>query len=231
MTFPSTIACILFLVTYLSMKCECFTSFSVVHLDPIRQWTHLQAHDGAYESHSNQTASFFPLLPPSQVDATTTTAAAASDCRTTQPVAFVAQAKFQLQYTCNICETRNAHQVSRLGLYDIDHFQQYTFFFKQERADSSFPSYSYYYIITIAYRKGVVIAVCKGCKSKHMIADNLGWTNYKGGFEGNTNIEEYMESKGRGQDINRVSTDVFSLEKALYLQSPTETSPDPDAFS
>jgi hypothetical protein len=35
--------------------------------------------------------------------------------------------KFQLQYTCNICETRNKHSVTRM-----------------------------------AYRNGVVIAVCKG---------------------------------------------------------------------
>jgi hypothetical protein len=64
-----------------------------------------------------------------------------------------------------------------------------------------------------------------------MIADNLGWTNYKGGFEGNSNIEEYMESKGRGENINRVSTDVFSLEKSLHLPSPPEIGPNTQGFS
>ena len=55
--------------------------------------------------------------------------------------------------------------------------------------------------------------MCKGCQSKHLIADNLGWTDYKGGFEGSTtNIEEFMEEKGRSDEVNRVSPDVFDLE-------------------
>jgi hypothetical protein len=69
----------------------------------------------------------------------------------------------------------------------------------------------------IAYRKGVVIALCKGCQSKHLIADNLGWTDYKGGFEGSTsNIEEFMEEKGRSDEVNRVSPDVFELESNFH---------------
>jgi hypothetical protein len=30
-------------------------------------------------------------------------------------VAMVGSAKFELQYTCNLCETKNSHKVSRLG--------------------------------------------------------------------------------------------------------------------
>lgn len=94
---------------------------------------------------------------------------------------FVASRKFQLQYTCNICETRNTHNVSR-----------------------------------IAYRNGVVIARCKGCDSQHVIADNLGWTDYDGGFRGNqTNtIEDYFAGDDTVR-VNRVSAEVFQLEKIL----------------
>jgi mitochondrial protein import protein ZIM17 len=94
---------------------------------------------------------------------------------------FVANHKFQLQYTCNICETRNYHNVSR-----------------------------------IAYRQGVVITRCKGCDSQHLIADNLGWTDYDGGFQGNkTNtIEDYFAGDENVQ-VSRVSTEVFELEKIL----------------
>ncbi len=53
--------------------------------------------------------------------------------------------------------------------------------------------------------------------SKHLIADNLGWSKFWGdyGFDGKTNIEEYMEKKGRGDEVNRVSKDVFHLEQVL----------------
>lgn len=99
-------------------------------------------------------------------------------------VAFVSD-KFELQYTCKICDTRNAHRVSRL-----------------------------------AYRNGVVITVCKGCDSQHLIADNLGWTDYDGGFEGDTNtIEDYFVAKGQHDSVNRVSEDVFELEKLLDIPS------------
>ncbi len=55
----------------------------------------------------------------------------------------------------------------------------------------------------IAYREGVVITVCKGCNSKHLIADNLGWTKFAGGFtDGETNIEEFLEA--RGEKVSKV---------------------------
>jgi hypothetical protein len=69
---------------------------------------------------------------------------------------------------------------------------------------------------SIADRSGVVIARCKGCESQHVIADNLGWTDYKGGFQkGETNIEDYFANRGMADNVSRVSTDVFNLEKAL----------------
>ena len=83
----------------------------------------------------------------------------------------------------------------------------------------------------MAYRNGVVIAVCKGCSSKHLIADNFGWNKYAGGFDydnGETNIEMYMANRvqearehGLGDEkVNdldkRVSRDVFYLESMLY---------------
>lgn len=104
--------------------------------------------------------------------------------------------KFQIQYTCKVCSTRNSHSVTRL-----------------------------------AYRKGVVIAMCKGCLCRHLLADNLGWSNYAGGFnfdDGETNIEIYMENKARenrmaGEDVDkvndlvmRVNREVFNLEQILY---------------
>lgn len=112
--------------------------------------------------------------------------------------------KFQLQYTCKICETRNKHSVTRM-----------------------------------AYRSGVVIAVCKGCSSKHLIADNFGWNKYAGGFDydnGETNIEMYManrvqEARENGLSdekvndlVKRVSRDVFDLESMLYTDQRTNRS-------
>jgi len=92
---------------------------------------------------------------------------------------YVANRKFELQYTCNVCETRNCHKVSR-----------------------------------IAYRKGVVIATCKGCSTQHLIADNLGFTNLWNKEEEGT-IEEFFANKGMDGTVNRVSKDVFDLEKVL----------------
>ncbi|KAL7531445.1 hypothetical protein ACHAXR_004045 [Thalassiosira sp. AJA248-18] len=83
----------------------------------------------------------------------------------------------------------------------------------------------------MAYRKGIVIAMCKGCESKHLIADNLGWSNYIGGFDfdnGERDIETYMKNRdeearesGMGGEkekdlVMRVTKDVFDLENVLY---------------
>ena len=48
-----------------------------------------------------------------------------------------------------------------------------------------------------------------------MIADNLGWTKYLGGFNGDSNIEEYMQTHGRADEVNRVTREVFDLEGIL----------------
>lgn len=97
---------------------------------------------------------------------------------------YVANRKFELQYTCNVCDTRNCHKVSR-----------------------------------IAYRKGVVIATCKGCGSRHLIADNLGYTKLWDSEEEGGNIEEYFANKGMEDNVNRVSKDVFDLERVLGYDS------------
>lgn len=106
--------------------------------------------------------------------------------------------KFELQYTCKVCETRNSHRVSRM-----------------------------------AYRNGVVITVCKGCMSKHLIADNLGWTKYSGGFVSDdiNTIEDFFSSKGKADEVNRVSPEVFDLEKSLHESNHVffETHRDEDA--
>jgi hypothetical protein len=91
----------------------------------------------------------------------------------------------------------------------------------------------------MAYRSGVVIAVCKGCSSKHLIADNFGWNKYAGGFDydnGEMNIEMYMANRvqearenGLGDEkvndlVKRVSRDVFNLESMLYTDQRTNKS-------
>lgn len=76
--------------------------------------------------------------------------------------------------------------------------------------------------MTVAYRHGVVITVCKGCMSKHLIADNLGWMQYVGGFDGNSNIEDYMNDVGRGDEVNRVSQEVFELEKLVHSDASAD---------
>ena len=87
--------------------------------------------------------------------------------------------------------------------------------------------FHFYYDLTdmpnafTAYCNGIVITVCKKCLSKHLIADNLGWTKYVGGFDEDNNIEEFMASHGRGDEVNRVSKEVFDLEGIL------KTNPDP----
>lgn len=70
-----------------------------------------------------------------------------------------------------------------------------------------------------------MITVCKGCNTRHLIADNLGWSKHwgSGGFDGNSNIEEFMDDKGRGNEVNRVSKDVFNLEKILDIGADSET--------
>ena len=83
----------------------------------------------------------------------------------------------------------------------------------------------------LAYRKGVVIAQCKGCFSRHWLADHLGWSKYAGGFDwenGERDIEQYMRNRDfsarlagitcdvEGDVVKRVTQQVFDLETMLH---------------
>ncbi|KAG5684111.1 hypothetical protein PVAND_013356 [Polypedilum vanderplanki] len=50
---------------------------------------------------------------------------------------------------------------------------------------------SAHFISQLAYKKGVVIVKCPGCKNNHLIADNLKWFR-----DENTNIEDLLREKG-----------------------------------
>ena len=54
--------------------------------------------------------------------------------------------------------------------------------------------------------------------AKHLIADNLGWSGFisQGFTDDATNIEESMDMEGKGEQVNRVSKDIFDLENILY---------------
>ncbi len=110
-------------------------------------------------------------------DASTAATATIDDEGPTNTVQTFVNPKFALQYTCNICETKNRVIVSRQ-----------------------------------AYREGMVIAVCKGCNNKHWIADNLDPTL------SHSNIEEYFQSKGQGDTVNRVTEEVYEIERVWGLK-------------
>lgn len=111
------------------------------------------------------------------VDAMHVPTSATEDNNDSNKVPTFVNPKFALQYTCNVCETKNRVIVSRK-----------------------------------AYREGMVIAVCKGCDSKHWIADNLDPTLQQ------NNIEEYMESIGLGDTVNRVTKEVYEIERVWGLK-------------
>ena len=89
-------------------------------------------------------------------------------------------------------------------------------------------------ITRLGYNHGVVIAVCKCCDTKHLIADNLGWSNYLvSGFDydgGERNIEDHMKNRlveESGGDYDggslRVDRSVFDLE-SLWHEEKDESS-------
>ena len=74
----------------------------------------------------------------------------------------------------------------------------------------------------------MVIAVCKHCHGKHLIADNLGWSNYLvNGFDyegGERNIEEYVRNRmGEGDASSlRATRSVFDLENLWHEEKKDE---------
>ena len=74
-----------------------------------------------------------------------------------------------------------------------------------------------------AYREGMVIVVCKGCDNKHWIADNLDPTL------SHSNIEEYLESCGKGDTVNRVTEEVYEIERVWGLKEGEITDESGDA--
>lgn len=121
-------------------------------------------------------------------DAPVATTATVENETPTNTVQTFVNPKFALQYTCNICETKNRVIVSRQ-----------------------------------AYREGMVIAVCKGCNNKHWIADNLDPTL------SHSNIEEYFQSKGQGDAVNRVTEEVYEIERVWGLKEGELTDESGDA--
>ena len=94
-------------------------------------------------------------------------------------------------------------------------------------------------ISRIGYNHGVVIAICKYCNNRHLIADNLGWVSgYNsnshaggGGFDfegGECNIEEYVRNRQLEKKIDddvssnnnslRVGRGVFDLESSWHVE-------------
>jgi DNL zinc finger len=95
----------------------------------------------------------------------------------TSTTAFVSP-KFELQYTCNVCETRNRVIVNRM-----------------------------------AYQKGMVIAICKGCDAKHWIADNLDPALTS------NNIEELFASRSDEERVSRVTQEVYDIERVWEFKA------------
>jgi hypothetical protein len=59
----------------------------------------------------------------------------------------------------------------------------------------------------------MVIAMCKGCQSKHWIADNLDPTL------SSSNIEEYFADLGKQDFVNRVTPEVYEIERLWGFQA------------
>ncbi|KAI5950158.1 DNLZ [Candida jiufengensis] len=67
-----------------------------------------------------------------------------------------------IEFTCNVCDTRSKHNMSKQ-----------------------------------AYEHGTVLIQCPKCKSRHLIADNLGFIR-----DEKFNLKDYLESEGQSIDSN-----------------------------
>lgn len=141
------------------------TSSSLPALGPAGTSSNFASGDTSYE------------MTDTNVAAATTTVDDDGNTESKNSIATFVNPKFALQYTCNVCDTKNRVIVSRR-----------------------------------AYREGMVIAVCKGCNNKHWIADNLDPTL------SHNNIEEYFESCGKGDTVNRVTEEVYEIERVFGLK-------------
>lgn len=68
-------------------------------------------------------------------------------------------------------------------------------------------------ISKLAYKKGVVIVRCDGCKNNHLIADNLGWFPE---INNGINIEKLMELKR--ETVRKVINDMDGYYEALLKE-------------
>ena len=62
-----------------------------------------------------------------------------------------------------------------------------------------------------------MVAICKGCQSKHLIADNLGSGLEERGLD--RNIEEYFQNRGMEDAVQRVGKDVFQLDSLWHVDT------------
>jgi len=62
--------------------------------------------------------------------------------------------------------------------------------------------------------------------SQHLISDNLGFTQQ---FDGN--LEDYLKEQGLEETVQRVSEDVFNLEKILGIDTKSGSILGPDGTS
>ena len=67
-----------------------------------------------------------------------------------------------------------------------------------------------------SYETGVVIIQCDGCKSRHLIADHLGW--FEGGKKAGT-LEDILREKGSGEQVVRLHMrDVLQSHQEVQKQ-------------